>query len=366
MTVAPRDAQVLLGLPGLKEEARRAGVRLQTREDDDGWLHLTLRGSAAAIAAAKAKVESVLSSPPVTPTTAPAAGEERRVDPADGVAYTRDEFVAEYGGTRSGIRQSLVTAKATAPQPPPPSGPSAAVAALSAPPWHGDGGDDGSESGDEDEDEPELVRGEGWHLPDRDWRGGARGPPEAARKRRADDPADAPSDGGGHRVRSVHPSVARRPSEAPHHLWLRSVVHLGARVRDGGAGRQEPPHDGQDRQPRRRRARRRRSSGERRRRATRLRRPPSSPPPADRPPRHGLRLPRVFDPQHCDATGDAGVGDGGALGGGGGVAAGGAGGTRGERLLHRHGEFEVRRDLVGRIIGSRGATIRTCASRRAR
>ena len=162
MTVAPRDAQVLLGLPGLKEEARRAGVRLQTREDDDGWLHLTLRGSAAAIAAAKAKVESVLSSPPVTPTTAPAAGEERRVDPADGVAYTRDEFVAEYGGTREWeAAKPLAPAKATAPQPPPPSGPSAAVAALSAPPWHGDGGDDGSESGDEDEDEPELVRGEG-------------------------------------------------------------------------------------------------------------------------------------------------------------------------------------------------------------
>ena len=99
VTVAPRDAQVLLGLPGLKEEARRAGVRLQTEEDDDGWLHLTLRGSAAAIAAAKAKVESVLSSPPVTPTTAPAAA-RAAVDPADGVAYTRDEFVAEYGGTR--------------------------------------------------------------------------------------------------------------------------------------------------------------------------------------------------------------------------------------------------------------------------
>ena len=54
LTVAPRDAQVLLGLPGLKEEARRAGVRLQRgRTTTDA--HLTLRGSAAAIAAAKAR-----------------------------------------------------------------------------------------------------------------------------------------------------------------------------------------------------------------------------------------------------------------------------------------------------------------------
>ena len=129
LTVAPRDAQVLLGLPGLKEEARRAGVRLQTREDDDGWLHLTLRGSAGRDRRGEGEGRVGVEQPARDADDGAGGGRGAAVDPADGVAYTRDEFVAEHGGTREWEAAKRETAKATAPQPPPPSGPSAAVAA---------------------------------------------------------------------------------------------------------------------------------------------------------------------------------------------------------------------------------------------
>ena len=65
---------------------------------------------------------------------APAAVKEpeRRIDPADGVAYTRDEFVAEYGGTREWESAKRAPTRTTAPQPPQPSGPSAAQQKESA------------------------------------------------------------------------------------------------------------------------------------------------------------------------------------------------------------------------------------------
>ena len=58
------------------------------------------------------------------PVAAAAAAEERRIDAADGLAYTKADFLAEYGGTREWeAARRAGPAAGAAPAKPPPSGP---------------------------------------------------------------------------------------------------------------------------------------------------------------------------------------------------------------------------------------------------